>query len=88
MDQEPNKRTIVLEFQMTENGEGDAKAMRLASLLPGFARRDEGRKGRLRLNLPDVGVFRGVLFDLWKLVKDQRGSVPLLDKESSVLTKE
>jgi len=38
MDQELNKRTVVLEFQMAGNGEADAEALRLASLLPGFAR--------------------------------------------------
>lgn len=71
MDQELNKRTVVLEFQMAGNGEADAEVLRLASLLPRFARQEGGRKGRLRLNLPDAGVFRDVLFDLWKLVKDR-----------------
>lgn len=87
MDQAPflHTRPVILEFRMIGNGEEDARALQLASPLPGFVSHDEGRRIRLQMILADAGVFRDVLFDLWKLVKNRDGSILNLGNENMTL---
>lgn len=79
MESDINTRLVTLEFRMSVNDELDARILRIASLLPGFSIQDEGRLGRLHMILADAGIYRDVLFDLWKLVRDRTGTAFMLD---------
>ena len=82
-------RDLILEvaFQPAGNPEQDARARRLAALLPGFGRQDAaaGPEGGVRLSLAEAGVFRDVVLDLWALVTDRPGSVLRLGGEPATL---
>jgi|GEM_PF-3964004 len=50
---------FALEFPLTGNPDDDARALRVAALLPGFSRKSyEGEWGQARMSLADAGAYR------------------------------
>jgi AAA+ superfamily predicted ATPase len=74
---------FALAFPLLGNPDDEARALRVAALLPGFSRKsDEGEWGQARMSLADAGAYRDVLFDLWEQVGARPSAMLRLNGES------